>query len=286
MQRLEAYQAMHEVGSPRVPPRRSFGNTRLIACLSMSVFIGALKTLGMEIPPQVTKAPDAPYLLRLGQISNIVKHELDMTLKVLHPKELMPIAPRVVEISQMINVEGEKKCEASNIFQDGPIGTVQKGAAIANNVLDWLKNYRLSAEEIKHIDPKKIDCNDNPACELLSKYGLPMYIVSVCPENVGNLLKYDWHQFAACKLNEDVFLIIDGNTSLIWHGNLEQYVTEHASNKVPSHIIPLVGISEYREPVFHNVFSKFYVQIGHIQSKDEMPPYYQPTQHSLVDSNK
>ena len=78
---------------------------------------------------------------------------------------------------------GNKICDESNAFCRDPIGRTQRGYEVTKRAINWFKNYRLSLEEQRDVDPETIDCNDNAACELLSEYGFPMHIISIYPKN-------------------------------------------------------------------------------------------------------
>lgn len=286
VQRLEACRAMHDCGPQCAPSRRSFVNSELLLWISISVFAGIVKILGTEMPLKTDKSPTT-YLLSTDQIASIVKQELNMTLSEEHRMRSLLQTKEVKQEGTfaIVEVVQEKICDESHAFCRDPLSRIQKGYATASDAMNWFRNYRLSAEEIKKIDPAKIDCNDNSACELLSAYGLPMYIISMYPKNLKHRFDHSWHQFAACKLNENVFLIVDGNQSMIWYGTMQQYVEENGSRDTQSEIIPVVGISRYAEPFLRNPLSKFEVQaLNGICSEEEMIPYYQSTQHSLVDS--
>jgi len=147
------------------------------------------------------------------------------------------------------------------------------GSADVKSATDYLSNYRLSVAQQANVDPATIDCNDraNRACELLSKRGMPMYLVSIWPQDKDVRFQEDWHQMAACKLNDSCYLIIDnGKLVTIWQGPLCAFVSQY-NDVVAMETIPHVGISRYCEPKYDNSFSKLLLQ-GNcaVASEEEM----------------
>lgn len=140
------------------------------------------------------------------------------------------------------------------------------------NAFTWVNNYQLSEEAAAHLDKSVLDCNDSSrmTCDQLSKHGFPMYLLSICPSNMRNFFKYDWHQMATCRMGREYYLIINNGTrATLWHGTLGEFVAQRDS-EVPMCIFPLVGISRYREPKYDIAPSKFLLQLAHAQSEEEM----------------
>lgn len=140
----------------------------------------------------------------------------------------------------------------------------------------FIMHYRLNAEEMERVSPADIDCNDhaNRACEKLSKLGLPMYVISICPKHSLRDIAYSWHQFAACKVREKDLLIIDNNRVLIWEGTLEEYVETRSSSALPMKIVPFVGVTPYREPLLHGPSAQALQHFKHAgYTPADMEPY-------------
>lgn len=287
MQRPDLTKALPEAERP-AEKRPSFAHPQIVALLScVTLAIGGLNVLALEKPLVQKETPNS-YHLTPDQIIDIVRQELGHTL-ILQTAQHQSVQPKqsinhpstqtnskpVETPTEMMHVVQTKVRQESCELVKHPIRSVQKGYVVAENAIHWLLHYQLSDEERKYIDPKKLDCNDNPACERLSAYGLPMYTVSIYPKNPEDRLDFSWHQFAACKLNQDVFLIVDGTRSLVWHGSLQQYVEQQSGGAVKNTIIPVVGISAYRKPYFDTVISKGLVQINNrIYEEDEMDSYF------------
>lgn len=287
VQRPDLMKALPEAERP-AEKRPSFAHPQIVALLScVTLAIAGLKLIALEKSQPQRKVAET-YQLTPDQIIDIVRQELGHTL-ILQTAQHQSVQPKqsinhpstqtnskpVETPTKMMHVVQTKVRQESCELVKHPIRSVQKGYVVAENAIHWLLHYQLSDEERKYIDPEKLDCNDNPACERLSAYGLPMYTVSIYPKNPEDRLDFSWHQFAACKLNQDVFLIVDGTRSLVWHGSLEDYVQEETSGAVENAIIPVVGISEYAQSYFRNVVSKGLVQIAHrIASEDEMESYF------------
>lgn len=290
VQRPDLMKALPEAERP-AEKRPSFAHPQIVALLScVTLAIGGLKLIALEKSQPPRKVAEM-YQLTPDQIIDIVRQELGHTLvlQTAQHQSVQPQQPKqpinhlsiqtkpkpVENPTGIMHVVQTKVRQQSRELVKHPIGSVQKGYVVAENAIHWLLHYQLSDEERKYIDPEKLDCNDNPACERLSAYGLPMYTVSIYPKNPEDRLDFSWHQFAACKLNQDVFLIVDGTRSLVWHGSLQQYVEQQTGGAVKNTIIPVVGISAYRQPYFDTVISKGLVQINNrIYEEDQMDSYF------------
>lgn len=159
----------------------------------------------------------------------------------------------------------------------------ETGGEIADNTQSagrYILDYRMSEEQAAQANPDGLDCNDhaNITCERLSRLGLPVYLLSIWPEDPATRFDAGWHQMAACKVRSKCYLIFDTDNVTLWHGSLEGYVRQYGPN-VRMRIIPRVGISAYAEPKYDNFAAKFLVQtvqaIGNeegMQSLDLPPP--------------
>ncbi|OIO55160.1 hypothetical protein AUJ46_01780 [Candidatus Peregrinibacteria bacterium CG1_02_54_53] len=125
----------------------------------------------------------------------------------------------------------------------------------------YLQDYRLSKDEASQIDPERLDCNDhaNVTCERLQQQGMPMYLLSIWPEDPSKRFDKGWHQMAVCKVREDCYFIFDDQKMTLWHGSLAAFARQYGSD-ICTRIIPYVGISTYVEPKYDNFVSKFLVQ--------------------------
>ncbi len=145
---------------------------------------------------------------------------------------------------------------------------------VACNAYEWASRYQVSYNEAAQAQGEGFDCNDKArhACETLSHQGIPMYLLSIWPKLPKDRMKHDWHQMAACKLDDQYFFIVDhARHGTFWHGNLEEFMTEYNTNQtVPMSIIPHFGIAEYVEPRFDVVPAKFLMQFAHAQDEEEM----------------
>jgi len=146
--------------------------------------------------------------------------------------------------------------------------------------ISWLINYQLSVSEQRRLKGKSIlDCNDRAraVCEKLSVHGIPMYMISVWPEEPYDRLQFDFHQFAACKLGHDYYLVINNGLAVFWRGSLAEYAAEYCD--APMRLIPVAGISEFKQPLCDIPPAKFLLQIRNACPEDNMgslnilPPY-------------
>lgn len=136
----------------------------------------------------------------------------------------------------------------------------------------YVRDYRMSENQVKEADPTVLDCNDfaNVTCERLERLGLPMYLLSIWPEDPTLRFDHGWHEMAACKLSEDLYLIFDDQRQTLWHGSLASYARQYGP-KVTMRIIPRVGISKFVEPKYNNGVSNLLVQAKHgIADEHEM----------------
>ena len=135
----------------------------------------------------------------------------------------------------------------------------------------YVRDYRMSEEDMNAVDPSRIDCNDRAevTCERLSRIGLPMYLLSIWPEDPRCRFDHAWHQMAACKLADDTFLIFDDQHVTLWHGSLDVFARQYAST-VTMRLVPRVGISAFAEPKYDNGVSKLLVQAKHSVSEGDM----------------
>lgn len=148
---------------------------------------------------------------------------------------------------------------------------------ISDNVCSsarYLRDYRLSEEQASRSDPKTLDCNDhaNITCERLDRLGLPIYLLSIWPEDPT--LRFDsdkgWHEMSVCKLRHECFLIFDENRTTLWHGSLASFALRYGPN-VRMRIIPHVGISRYAEPKYDHCVAKLLVQaVKGVENENEM----------------
>lgn len=137
-------------------------------------------------------------------------------------------------------------------------------------VVSYVSHYRMSEQQVTSDTPQ--DCNDaaNIFCEKMSKrFGLPMHLISVWPMESHQRLSHSWHQFAACRMDDGRYLIMDKHIAVLWDGTLEEYAREHPCDRVPTSVIPILGKAEYREPEHDCVVSKVLLQIKHIIPHEE-----------------
>lgn len=245
-----------------------------------------MATSGVEILSIEKPAPviESSYKLRVEDMSNIIRAELNMTMVDMHSKHLHATTEEASnDVPALVEVIVEKACTNIQKFCTDPMNTTQEGCVIAGQATEWIARYKLPVEQVKEMDPAKLDCNDNSACEVLSKYGLPMYTVSIWPKKPGHRLDHSWHQFAAAKLHEKEYLIVDGKSAIRWRGSLRDYVSQQVESLVPQEIIPTLGLSAHADAYFQNPISRGLVQLHHlIPSENHMEQYYQPTQSTLL----
>ncbi|MFH1670268.1 MAG: hypothetical protein ABIA92_01640 [Patescibacteria group bacterium] len=145
------------------------------------------------------------------------------------------------------------------------------GEMIANS-FRWANSYQLSEEAASHLDQSALDCNDTArrTCDRLSKHSIPMYLLSICPQNARQLFEYEWHQMATCKMGREYYLVIDNESrATLWHGTLHEFVAQRDSD-VSMRILPMVGISRYIEPKHDIAPSKFLMQLVHAEGENDM----------------
>ncbi len=262
--------------------RSSFVHGAIVAWLGS---VG-LATSGVEILSIEKHVPaiESTYQLRVHDISNVIRVELNMTMVDRYSKHLNVVAEEASnDVPDLVEVIVEKACTNMQKFCSDPMTITQEGCVVAEQATQWVSHYRLPAKQMKEMDPAKLDCNDNSAFEVLSKYGLPMYIVSIWPKQPGHRLDHSWHQFAATKLNENDFLIVDGKNALRWHGSLQDYVSQQPQSLVPQEIIPTLGLSKHADAYFQNPISRGLVQLHHlIPSEDHMEQYYKHIESNLM----
>lgn len=138
---------------------------------------------------------------------------------------------------------------------------------------EYLGNYRLSQAQQACVPDEHRDCNDhaNRACELLHARGIPMYLISIWPQQPQERLRHPWHQLASCRIGAQTFLLIEqGNQVTVWEGHLEHAIQLY-DQTVPMSIIPGYGISRYVPPKYDTAASKFLLQGSYaIASADSM----------------
>lgn len=176
-------------------------------------------------------------------------------------------------LTSVIETKFSKEC-TSAYDNVGNWTTIKWGQAKA--VTSYLWHYRMSAQQATD-KQKPRDCNDdaNILCEEMSReFGLPMHLISVWPAKPHQRLDHDWHQFACCKLDDGRHLIMDKHRATLWSGTLEEYALEHPCGGVPTSLIPVLGIAEYREPLHDCVVSKALLQVLHIRpDENHMRPF-------------
>jgi len=194
------------------------------------------------------------------------------------PKEKdMPASenPGIAPLSMIKNALGKLQTQGSNLRED-PERTVSDIQGTMSASVEYVSTYRLSAESAASNDVQRIDCNDhaNIACERLSHYGIPMYLLSIWPLDPQDRFTHDWHQMAACKLDDDEYLILDNAHSLThWHGSLAQFGREYKEirgSSVPMAVIPYAGISRYVQAKYDCSASKVLLQIRHMTQKEDL----------------
>lgn len=140
----------------------------------------------------------------------------------------------------------------------------ETASKIAENVcasVRYLREYRMSEEQAGRSDPDALKCNTlaNITCERLDRLGLPMYLVSLWPEDPAMRFDEGWHEMAACKIRQQCFLVYEKSSTILWHGSLASYALRHGP-KVRMRIIPHVGISKFEKPKHDHFLPKFLVQ--------------------------
>ncbi|MFH1444467.1 MAG: hypothetical protein ABIG34_03695 [Candidatus Peregrinibacteria bacterium] len=136
----------------------------------------------------------------------------------------------------------------------------------------YLRDYRMNDDQVRSSEPSALDCNDhaNVTCERLQEQGMPMYLLSIWPEDPARRFDKGWHQMAVCKVREDCYFIFDDQKATLWHGSLAAFARQYGSD-MHTRIIPYVGISTYAEPKYDNFASKFLIQGRHgIPSEADM----------------
>lgn len=163
-------------------------------------------------------------------------------------------------------IEMKSSMEDTSIYDKTCNWTTTKWRQV-QAVTSYLSHYRMSAKQAADKE-KPRDCNDdaNILCEEMSReFGLPMHLISVWPAKPHQRLDHDWHQFACCKLDDGRYLIMDKHRATLWSGSLEEYAQEHPCGGVPTSVIPILGIAEYREPLHDCVASKALLQVLHVR---------------------
>jgi hypothetical protein len=257
-------------------PRSSVIHSHILALLaSVGMLVGSANILALEKPLNAQHRESSIH--SIDTLRDIIHHELQLTLRsesaqqfqaplsITHEREEVP--PLTDVILEKVAIKIENLCNT-------PYETLQKECKMIEGAADWAIKYRLSIEQVMQTNPDELDCNDNTACEILSPHGLPMHLISIWPQKAGHRLDHDWHQFAACKLRDNFFLVIDGKSAVLWNGSLKEYVAQHTFG-VPMEIIPGLGISEDARMYFDNPLSKGLGQLHHlVPSEEKMTSYY------------
>ncbi len=137
-------------------------------------------------------------------------------------------------------------------------------------LVEYVWNYRLSIKQASQVPKAEWDCNDpmQHACEILYRNGITSYMVSTWANNPEEGTKH-WHVFAACKINDRSFVFVDNSgVTTVWEGTLASFVAQYRTNspgEPPKVRLVALGISEYRESKYENVFSKFGLQIRQVK---------------------
>jgi len=258
MRRVEQSDTYHATHAPKQPNRRSFMRRSVAVIVAAQ---GAVHATIVELAQPKEDAPSTPPPRTFGGVLRVLQETVGYDVQF-----------------RIVDAENNQQHEHYN-SSDVNAATMAWGALQhAGSVdvwkaADYITHYRLSTEQQAVTDPEVFDCNDsaNRVCELLSKRGMPMYLISIWPQDNDLRFEKPWHQMAACKLNETCYLIIDNGQSVtIWRGPLRAYIAQYDKH-ISMETVWHVGISRYQEPKYDNAVSKLLLQsYCAVESEEQM----------------
>lgn len=152
-------------------------------------------------------------------------------------------------------------------------------------ILKYITHYQLPRANALECEPENRCCNIDARaiCETLTEYGLPMYYVSVCPAETGKMLQHSWHQFAACKIEAERYLIFDGHECIVWSGTLAQFAKQfYRTEKMQ--LVPMLGIAKYREPKYDIWLARWLINARESVEESQMEMAEFPAEHEEIAS--
>ncbi len=230
---------------------------------AIGVLFGAIGEMSQTVPTH-SERPPAVRAQSIEDLLSSIRSAIGNTIVEEHsapPEDIdLPPDPGIAPLA-MGKAALSKTWSWGKRLWSKPSKTVEETQERLRASVTYLNGYRMGADQVVHSDPAKIDCNDhaNITCEQLDRIGLPMYLVSLWPEDPEKRFDEGWHQIAACKIREQCFLLFDQSHTILWHGSLDSYALRHGPN-VRMRVIPHVGISDFAEPKHDHFLPKFLVQ--------------------------
>lgn len=160
---------------------------------------------------------------------------------------------------------------------------VAKGEPTA--ILKYITHYQLPRANAQECEPENRCCNTDAraVCETLTEYGLPMYYVSVCPAETEKMFQHSWHQFAACKIEAEHYIIIDGKECIVWSGTLAQFAKQFYRGE-EMHLVPMLGIAKYREPTHDIWLARWLINARESVEESQMETAEFPAEYEKIAS--
>lgn len=258
----------------RRPDRSSVVRLPLLKRIAvLGIALGGFAELGADRDPH----PAPVRTERMQSVDDLLYHcrsalgdlRIDERMSPMEERDL-PSDPGIAP-GAMIRTAASKLWEKCKALCDRPSQTAGELKDDVCASARYVRDYRMSEDTVNAVDPSRIDCNDHAevTCERLTRRGLPMYLLSIWPEDPGNRFDHAWHQMAVCKVADKTFLIFDNGTATLWHGSLAVFARQYGA-AVTMRLVPRVGISAFTEPKYDNGVSKLLVQAKHGVTEEEM----------------
>ncbi len=236
---------------------------------AQALFAASLAEVSQQHPQQHTEHAYAPRTL--DELRDVLKAELHyIPISKLYAPRLRSYTESAHEEAASPSIPVEQQPEPDRIgWARERIWQLSHNRGLQT----YATTYCMSAKETEHMSDADKDCNDyaNPACELLSvRRRMPMHLVAYWPQHPTKKTTADAHVVAACKLDTEHFVIIDGPHAYLWHGTLEEFGATFPERKNDLVPMSVMGITEYRLPKRDIPLNKLMLQALHMCSEDTM----------------